>query len=877
MDPAARYLMDVYTIPRFRQRYFLPPHRACPIMPVVFVLLLHEHFFTVVMDHGRSRVYVLGRSIQADVDNDEWEEWRGPTLYNHICDLHGWQRPEDMTTIQIVAVNWQGNGYDCGPISIRVILDVFENGLGHEYLASVGRVIEDCGHMTRIQIYQDLKAMCRTAAQDFTLFSENPPEEWNSWNVAREQPTDYEISEDDLHRATRIGRVGVDIVVQGLLQAITACRECNRFGKSSSGSSENRRDDLEGHRQRTPGRPDPAQSPPCDDDDDPSEPRLGKSSRLRKGRQQNLDWTQLQAHRFFRPNPRCDVPLPEGPLYLRHDPHFDDYNMGPTREDLRMYEDPICPFPSNPYAQLVKKTFWVTFRDYGYRLLSRFPHMTYLQCPTHVEHHVLQDGLPEDYSPANHFPNLINTDIHLSRSAYPDLRSASYNDVVLMGAQEMLDYVGHEFSWAGHDLFVRGRQADGRYVCLDLERDVVESVSLEPSIDVDSLIWVTSQLKTKLKIQLMMTPTIRKTAPIHKSNHIYFELLIPPTDDERAYPQSREWPEISMPLSACPHTTFAKVSDGVNVYIFFPRMIHRDEHSGHRITLMPLQLQELFWDKVLLPALREHLDAASMPYMGFTVQDFQRKTASKARPKGSDHYSGTAKAISPSVLEKTIKSMRRILREEPGFVHDRFGSFFFVLEAKGIKLYTQESLGSWGDPWQTLCDQFPQLDFDYMMDQTKGQLVADIGISINPSIFGDPVVGLWRLDALDASFGAGGFTKGQVHNVNTLGRYGAIQATMASERMRRTHIIYRSTYTLQYETTRRKDNKPFFADDGDAYQMNERFHAACEAREEIYSGKARESSYGVRDEYRVSGQAIKILIQQAKPLVCDYNCTTVLY
>jgi hypothetical protein len=100
---------------------------------------------------------------------------------------------------------------------------------------------------------------------------------------------------------------------------------------------------------------------------------------------------------------------------------------------------------------------------------------------------------------------------------------------------------------------------------------------------------------------------------------------------------------------------------------------------------------------------------------------------------------------------------------------------------------------------------------------------------------------------------------------------------MASERMRRTHIIYRSTYTLQYETTRRKDNKPFFADDGDAYQMNERFHAACEAREEIYSGKARESSYGVRDEYRVSGQAIKILIQQAKPLVCDYNCTTVLY
>jgi hypothetical protein len=748
-------------------------------------------------------------------------------------------------------------------------------------LASAGQVVEECGHMTRIQIYQDLREMCRTAAQDFALFSENPPEEWNSWNVASEQSTDYEISEDVLQQATRIGRVMEDIVVQGLLQAIAMCRDCNHFGKSSSSSREKRRDDLEGHRERTPGQPDPVQSPPRDDDeDDPSnhpetsEPKLGRSSTLRKGRRQNinLDWTQLQPHRFFRPSPHCDVPMPEGPLYLHHDPHFDEYDMGPTREDLQMYEDPICPFPSNPYAQLVKKTFWVTFRDYGYRLLSRFPHMTYLNSPTHIEHHVLQDGLSEDYSPASHFPNLMNANIPLSRSTYPNLRSASYNDVVLMGAQEMLDSVGNNFSWEGHDLFVRGRDADGRYVCLDLEKDAVDSVSLEPSIDVDSLNWVTSELKTKLKIQLMMTPTIRKTAPIHKSNHIYFELLIPPTDDERAFPQSREWSEISMSLSTCPHTTFAKVSDGINVYIFFPRMIHRDEHSGHRITLMPLLLQEMFWDKVLLPALREHLDAASMPYMGFTVKDFQRKTASKARPKGSDHYSGTAKAISPSVLEKTIKSMRRILREDPGFVLDRFGSFFFVLEAKGIKLYTQEPLGSQSDPWKTLCDQFPQLDFDYMMDPMKGQLVADIGISINPSISGDPVVGLWRLDALDASFGAGGFTKGQMHNTNTLGRYGAIQARMESERMRRTHIIYRSTYTLQYEPTRRKDNQPFFADDGDAYQLNERFHAACEAREEIYSGKARETSYGVRDEYRVSGEAIKIIIQQAKPLVCEYYC-----
>jgi hypothetical protein len=456
----------------------------------------------------------------------------------------------------------------------------------------------------------------------------------------------------------------------------------------------------------------------------------------------------------------------------------------------------------------------------------------------------------------------------LSRSAYPELRMARHQDVTLMGAQEMLDMAGDDFTWMSHNLFIRGKGEDGKYICLDLERDGVPSsqLSLLPSADIDSLIWVTPLVKTKLKVQLMLTPTIGKTAPIRKNNHVYFELLMPPTDYERDNRNQRQWLEKQMPLSACPHTTFAKVAEGFNIYIFFPRMIHRDEHSGRRVTIIPLEVQNVFWDKVVLPTLKTLTPSAAQPYLDFTVDEFQKKAAGKSRLKGS-HYTGTSKAIDSRAFQELQTSMRKIIKQDlPGGLLSRYGSFFFVMEAKGIKLYTHDNPYS-GDPWKNLIRQFPQLDMDYMMDQANGQLVVDVGVAVNPRRGEQAVVGLWRLDALDASFGAGGFNKGNMHHTNTLGRYGALQAEMASERMRRTHILYRSAYPLQYEATRKKDNQPYFCEDGDAYQLNERWIGACNDREKVYQGQVQQRSYGVRDEYRVGGLAVKELLKNVTPLV----------
>jgi hypothetical protein len=868
MDDEARVRLEKYQIPRFRKRYFLPLNGATPIVPLVFVILDHDHFFTVVMDHGNSRVFILGRSNRESEDRD-WSNWNGPSIYLHICLLHGWSVPSDITNIKIRAVSWMGNGYDCGPVCIGVVLDLFGHGLEDDSLDSIKQVASSCCHLMRLRIYQDLKVTLLGIYKYFKSFVQNPPDEWTSWNAAGGEESHYSVSDELVHLVTNMVGANNDPVVQRLLISASTCPKCNRYACDKRGEAS---DNVKGGRARDPRTAagtlgehnsmfDGGEGGLESDGAGPGERRSGK---LRK---RPIDWSQVKPIKYSPPIPPQDVPLPQGALWLHHQPFFDQYDDGPTREDLHLYEEPIHDFPfRDPSIEQIKKSFWWLFRDYGYRLLVRFHQMHYLGPPTQIEDHFLPNGLPETYDPRQHFPTIVEKNSSLSRSAYPNIRQAAVKDFVLMGAQEMLHEASNGSSQTAHDLFIRGRMTDGAYICLDLERDSVDpsQISLEPSIDIDSLIWVTRRIQTKLNIQLMLTPTIRRTAPIRKDNHVYFEVLMPPTDEERAS-RDREWLEISTSLSSCPHTLFAKVAEAVNIYIFFPRMIHRDKRTGRRVTLMPLALQNIFWNKVLLPALKQHSSAQLLPYVDFTVEELEQKTG-KSRP---DHYTGISRAVPPSVLMNMVDTMDDIIRRDyPGEILHRFGSFFFVLEAKGIKLYTQASLSPDSDPWHLLEQHFPQLDLEYMMDSNYGQLMVDIGVSINPktSSKDDAVVALFRLDALAASFGAAGFNKGQTHHANTLGRYGSIQATMGTERMRRTHICHRSCYCLFYESTRRKDNQPYMAEDKDGYLFTKAYVEACEAKERIYSD-AQKRSYGVRDEYRAGGLGVKTLLKNAKTLV----------
>ena len=72
------------------------------------------------------------------------------------------------------------------------------------------------------------------------------------------------------------------------------------------------------------------------------------------------------------------------------------------------------------------------------------------------------------------------------------------------------------------------------------------------------------------------------------------------------------------------------------------------------------------------------------------------------------------------------------------------------------------------------------LDRTYMLDRKAGELVVDIGVTFTPES-DKPVTGLWRLDALEDSYGAAGFNWRTIHHQCMLSRYGALQAEMNEE------------------------------------------------------------------------------------------------
>jgi hypothetical protein len=200
----------------------------------------------------------------------------------------------------------------------------------------------------------------------------------------------------------------------------------------------------------------------------------------------------------------------------------------------------------------------------------------------------------------------------------------------------------------------------------------------------------------------------------------------------------------------------------------------------------------------------------------------------------------------------------------------QFGSFFFVVENKGAKGVTHAQKGDIKTSLRESlrkCEQsFPGLDWEYMKDRNKGELICDIGVTIQP-VSKEPLVGLWRLDCLDASFGAGGYNSGNMHTLNTLSMFGGLQAESPSSRRKRTHVGFRSSYNLAYEVTRKHDNTRNLFEEKMVYERVPRFHAEMKAVQDIYSEKAPGRSYGVRDEFRVGGGALEDILESVESAV----------
>lgn len=271
-------------------------------------------------------------------------------------------------------------------------------------------------------------------------------------------------------------------------------------------------------------------------------------------------------------------------------------------------------------------------------------------------------------------------------------------------------------------------------------------------------------------------------------------------------------------------------------------MKHKHDTTGKWATLVPREIQSYWLTQVVYPAILQNSNPSIMPYVNFTLNEWIWKTGSTKQ-----YIETKTTPVDSSWLASMQNSMQQIIKNRSDDL-SMFGSFFFVMDVRGIKRSTNVLAGDNKCPYEALCKNFPSLDWKYMMDPRNGQLLMDLGMGFHPNPKdGEARIGLWQLDKLRASYFAAGMNVGRIHPFNTFSNYGGLQAEMPIARATAVHLGYRSSYNLNFEIIRCPGSEVYFCGDQDAHDVNAKFISCLKAYEEMFAGSINKS-YGVREE-----------------------------
>ncbi|KIJ35379.1 hypothetical protein M422DRAFT_262339 [Sphaerobolus stellatus SS14] len=121
-------------------------------------------------------------------------------------------------------------------------------------------------------------------------------------------------------------------------------------------------------------------------------------------------------------------------------------------------------------------------------------------------------------------------------------------------------------------------------------------------------------------------------------------------------------------------------------------------------------------------------------------------------------------------LKELQEEIHTRIHEDPDEDLEIFGSFFFILEARGIKLWTKDHEHISDNLFKVMENVMPILDLDYMSHPENGECVLDLGISVTAEA-DEPMVRLWNLTHVNASFAMGGSNTTKLFNIGTLADY----------------------------------------------------------------------------------------------------------
>jgi hypothetical protein len=628
IPPTAQAEVTPDEILHFRSFFpFLPSAgTSCPYQNLVYVLNTGgdrgksgNHFCVLAFVPSSKLIYVIGRKYatnNANYDDKDWDSWNGHHIWRRVCALFEW----DTLSIRLCSVNWVQNGYDCGPIACQVSQYLMQNGLRLDRDIHWKRPMLPCCHPLRKKIAERVNQLVWDGMHAFDLLSAEQIQ------AIDRTLTDTWAEFMNMLRAAYHLDPGSQLktIIQNLDKAMQNCQHCHTM-----------LEEIE-HAQLALICPIPLRKKAIQEATESRKKELLKGTKsmaaLVKGEEprpetQDLleestedeeavdtifhvgDWTQARIGRFPRPKTGPHIPIPTSlrGRQLPFQPFFDHYYSGPTLTDLHPIPQSIMGYDTSLVylADRITITPWPLFKDYGYRLLPNFAKNFYLGKPLLFKEHLCPVGLlnPPDSITAYHAPRFAR-----------DGGMVHTDDLLHMGAAELLELADAE---KNDTILLTGKTLEDEYILLDLQRDAVQPNNLLYSCDIDSIIWITQTPKFVGPFGIYASPVIRDRAPIWKSNHAYVELLFPQSDQDREEGGAREeWWTKPFPLSRIPHLLFGLLHQGspVEILLFFPRMTHRHPFTHFSDTLIPKHIQNILWDRVILPSIKAILTETAAVY-----------------------------------------------------------------------------------------------------------------------------------------------------------------------------------------------------------------------------------------------------------------------
>ena len=558
-----------------------------------------------------------------------------------------------------------------------------------------------------------------------------------------------------------------------------------------------------------------------------------------------------------------EMEVKEVGAYNIEDLTFDEYDTAPAQKTNTVSTVGTYTFIGDGILQSEKT--WSLWIDRGLRIVPGF-HKVFSQ-ELAMGHHTqgADDTVSHlessSWTHSSVSGDLEDTSTHNIVDPLTDMDTTAVQDVptgaskpVHFGLRDMLDEAGPRAGTVqSQNVFLSGKACSGDHIKVCPENDSVamNQSSIVQKVDIDSLIWVGRRIQFHGACNIYTTPVLRHVPPFSKSNHVSIRLLLPPT---RAQWENYQIGSESkcFQLSQIPHMDFGYIGDGdarFNIIVCFPRMTFKPAGSRFMKTLIPLVIQEVWLTNCVLAALQDTFKAeypGTMEYIPHSCEDLRLK------------QSGDRKAhtfpLSQSALLSLQDRLSKKLKENPSLM-SRFGSFFFVVDSRGFKLLSKQLEWKGGSAVQ-FQEMLPCLDLKYMMEQDKGELFLDMGISYHaerPEV--GPLVGLWKLSDLTETYKKMGFRKPTKHHTNTLLSLGGMQAQTKRGYRQAHHILSRLSYNLVFQVVRSPGTKEYLTSVDNAINGDKKFVEGYDKWTQLFS-KSSQLGYGVRDEIRGGAQAI---------------------